>query len=122
MAACIPLCKMLIEKDNEKGRKRAAKAAGLSFVLDRAGFQKFLKISDNTSLENKMAKLTKENNANAIMIHRLQEMLKETDVLTGAVSFRTLTAMAQELMDSETYIETLKTENKKLRELNRAGL
>ena len=111
---------MLIEKDNEKGRKRAAKAAGLSFVLDRAGFQKFLKISDNTSLENKVAKLTKENNANAIMIHRLQEMLKEKE--NGEVQCRTLLAMAQELMDSETYIEMLKTENKKLRELNRAGL
>ena len=99
---------MLIEKDNEKGWKRAAKAAGLSFVLDRAGFQKFLKIASNTSLENRVAKLTKENtalkhkaNANAGVIRRLQKALKEKD--DGEVHCRTLMTMAQELIDQEIF-------------------
>ena len=64
MTASIPLCKMLIEKDIEKDiekeRKHAAKAAGLSFVLDRDSFQKFLKLTSNSTLEDQVHKLTME--------------------------------------------------------------
>ena len=58
--AAIHLCRKLLENDVEKERKRAAKAAGLSFVLDRAGIQTNLKAAGNTTLEGEVSKLTNE--------------------------------------------------------------
>ena len=89
MAASIPMCKMLIEKDIEKERKRSAKAAGLSFCLDHNTFQKFIKTSTNQELEIRNNELEARNK-------KLQEQLKHSKEY-GYTSWRKLCAQECEI-------------------------
>ena len=125
MAALIGLQKVLQETEIGKQR-RAVKAAGLSFVLDRACFQKFLKVTSNTSLESEVTKLTKKNTAlknktceQHTTIRRLQKELRNAEMkkaeaeCAGAFQDRSLMTMAQELEDQQAYITQLEKQIEK---------
>ena len=125
MAALIGLQKVLQEKDMEKQR-RVVKAAGLSFVLDRACFQTFLKVASNTSLESEVAKLTKQNTTlkhkscqQNTTIRLLQKELRNAEMkkaeaeCAGAFQDRSLMKMAQELEDQQAYITQLEKQIEK---------
>ena len=120
MTSFIGLQMVLKEKDLEKGRKRAVKAEGLSFVLDRAGFQKFLKNASITSLESEVISMTKKNTAlkqkgceQSATIRRLQKDLRNAEMKKAEAEYasvyqdRSLKTMTQELEDQQAYIKQL---------------
>ena len=117
--AAIHLCRKLLENDVEKERKRAAKAAGLSFVLDRAGIQKILKVTSNTTLEGKVSRLSNENaelkvkaREDAGTIRRLKAELRKAqdEKGDGEMDRRALLTMAQELQDQGLYVKQLEAQ------------